>query len=91
MGPLAEVTVLEVGGIGPTPFCGMLLADIGAEVIRVERRAGRDGETPPRDPLQRSRRSVAIDLKAPAGAETLLTLYERADVLIRGRCHPRPR
>ncbi len=87
MGPLAGVKVIELQGIGPGPFCGMMLADMGAEVVRIDRppvRPAEKGSRPPIDPLARSRRSVAIDLKNPAGVETLLTLVEQADVLMEG-------
>ena len=73
-----------MGGIGPVPFCGMMLADLGAEVVRVERRSAQPDEAAPLDPLLRGRRSVAIDLRDPAGVEVLLELVERADVLIEG-------
>ncbi|HKT71862.1 MAG TPA: CaiB/BaiF CoA-transferase family protein [Steroidobacteraceae bacterium] len=84
MGPLKGVRVLEVGGIGPVPFCGMILADLGAEVIRIER-ACAAGDTPlPKDPLQRSHRSIALNLKTPSGIATLLKLVERSEVLLEG-------
>ena len=87
MGPLHGTTVLEIAGIGPGPFCAMLLADMGADVIRVDRAAqvmGGDPESPPADVLNRGRRSIGIDLKSPDGVETLLSLVERADVLMEG-------
>ena len=87
MGPLQGTTVLEIAGIGPGPFCAMLLADMGADVIRVDRAQnvmGGDPESPPADVLNRGRRSVGIDLKSPEGVETLLALVERADVLMEG-------
>ncbi|MEE9282350.1 MAG: CaiB/BaiF CoA-transferase family protein [Myxococcota bacterium] len=86
MGPLKAVKVIEIAGIGPGPFCAMMLADMGAEVVRVDRPGGlrRDTSRPPVDPLLRGRRSIAIDLKHPDGVETLLGLVERADVLIEG-------
>jgi len=82
-GPLTGVTVLELGGIGPGPFCGMLLGDLGAEVIRVEHpdQAGKPTLHPV---LHRNRRSVAIDLKQPEGAAAALALAGRVDVLIEG-------
>jgi alpha-methylacyl-CoA racemase len=82
-GPLTDVRVLEIGGIGPTPFAGMLLADLGAEVLRVERSAAA-AIVPPSDPTRRGRQSVALDLKSGPGRETLLRLSERADALIEG-------
>jgi alpha-methylacyl-CoA racemase len=85
MGPLAGVTVIEVAGLAPIPFCGMLFADLGADVIRVDRPNGVSGVLPPdADVLGRSRRSVAVDLKHPEGPEVVLRLAERADVLIEG-------
>lgn len=83
MGPLAGVRVLEVGGIGPNPFAGMLLADMGAEVIRLDRDFGTmlAGST---DPTLRGRQTLAVDLKSPAGREAALTLAQRADGLIEG-------
>jgi alpha-methylacyl-CoA racemase len=80
-GPLAGLRVIEIAGIGPGPFCGMMLADMGAEVIRVERRSG---GTPLPDPLTRSRRSIAVDLKSPEGAAVVLRLAESADALFEG-------
>jgi alpha-methylacyl-CoA racemase len=86
-GPLSGVTVLEIQGLGPGPFCAMVLSDFGADVIRVDRAdAARsaDGAQPPPDVLARGRRSVAVDLKHPGGVEVVLRLAERADVLIEG-------
>ncbi len=87
MGPLAGVKVVEIAGIGPGPFCAMVLADLGAEVIRVDRASGvpeQMPEGPARDVLNRGRRSIAVDLKTPRGAETVLRLVESADALIEG-------
>ncbi|HLG92863.1 MAG TPA: CaiB/BaiF CoA-transferase family protein [Acidimicrobiales bacterium] len=83
-GPLAGVRVVELVGIGPGPFAAMMLADMGAEVVRVDRadRAGRSG--PSLDLLGRGRPSVGLDLKAPGGPEVVLRLVERADALIEG-------
>jgi alpha-methylacyl-CoA racemase len=80
-GPLAGLKIIEVAGLGAAPFCGMMLADMGAEVTRVERMP-----PPPRlpDPLARSRRSVALDLKQPEGRAALLRLVEDADALFEG-------
>src|SRR4249919_2625885 len=86
-GPLTGYRVIELAGIGPCPFAAMMLADMGAEVIRVERaRAvrGRAGDAPHYDLLLRSRRNIAIDLKHPDGAATLLDLVSSADALIEG-------
>jgi alpha-methylacyl-CoA racemase len=86
-GPLAGVRVIEVAGIGPGPFAAMMLADMGAEVLRVDRaqsvRGGDPGQ-PPMDFLNRGRRSVGVDLKHPEGVETVLRLAESADALIEG-------
>jgi alpha-methylacyl-CoA racemase len=84
-GPLAGYRVVEMAGIGPGPFAAMLLADLGAEVVRVERTqvVGRTHAVPT-DLMQRGRRSVAVDLKHPDGAATLLDLVERADALLEG-------
>ncbi|MEM9710650.1 MAG: CaiB/BaiF CoA-transferase family protein [Actinomycetota bacterium] len=86
-GPLSGVRVIEIQGIGPGPFCGMMLSDMGAEVIRVDRAAsvrGGDPSTPPVDVLARGRRSIGVDLKHPDGVETVLALVETADVLFEG-------
>ncbi len=86
-GPLSGYRIIEIAGIGPGPFAAMLLSDMGAEVIRVERsQAVRvpAPDSPGADILQRGRRNVAIDLKNPEGVETLLTLVESADALIEG-------
>jgi alpha-methylacyl-CoA racemase len=82
-GPLRGFKVIEFAGIGPAPFCAMMLADMGAEVIRVERPIAGDDD-PRRDPLLRSRRSVILNLKHPEGVATALKLIEHADVLIEG-------
>ena len=87
MGPLQGITVLEIAGIGPGPFCAMLLADTGADVIRVDRAGqvmGGDPESPPADVLNRGRRSIGLDLKNPEGVEALLSLVEQADILMEG-------
>ncbi len=82
MGPLQGFRIIELAGIGPGPFCGMMLSDMGAEVIRIERI--RPGSSRPRDVLARNRRSVAVDLKSPAGVATVLRLVESADALFEG-------
>ena len=87
MGPLAGITVIELAGIGPGPFCGMMLADLGADVIRVDRAQsvqGGDPDRPPADLLARGRRSIGVDLKSPDGVEVVLSLVERADALFEG-------
>jgi len=89
MGPLSGVRVVEVASIGPGPFTAMLLADMGAEVIRVDRIPGsteRDHAQadPAVDVVNRGRRSVAVDLKHPEGVATVLRLVAEADVLLEG-------
>ncbi|WP_327371413.1 CaiB/BaiF CoA transferase family protein [Streptomyces sp. NBC_01217] len=84
-GPLAGVRVVELAGIGPGPFAAMLLADLGADVVRVDRPAGPGlGIDPAYDLTNRNKRSVLIDLKAEDGAGQVLDLVERADILIEG-------
>ncbi len=84
MGPLEGVKVIEVGGIGPGPFCGMMLSDMGAEIVRVERK-GQFALTEPKfDVLLRNRRSVEIDLRKEAGVDALLRMVEQADALQEG-------
>jgi alpha-methylacyl-CoA racemase len=86
-GPLAGIRVVEIAGIGPGPFCGMMLADMGADVVRVDRAVnvtGGDPAHPPADLLNRGRRSIGIDLKHPDGVEVVLRLVEGADALIEG-------
>src|SRR5256714_4502556 len=83
-GPLQGLKIVEIAGIGPGPFAAMLLADLGAEVLRVDRPGGGGLSMGDRDVLNRGRRSVAVDLKHPGGAEVVLRLAERADVLIEG-------
>ncbi|MFN0089544.1 MAG: CaiB/BaiF CoA transferase family protein [Acidimicrobiales bacterium] len=86
-GPLSGFTVVELQGIGPAPFCGMVLSDFGADVIRIDR-AERAPESPPGRPpldiLARGRRSIAVDLKSPEGVEAVLRIVEKADALIEG-------
>jgi len=83
-GPLAGLKVVELAGIGPGPHAAMILADLGADVVRVERPSGSLRVNAGKDYLQRGRRSVAADLKTPEGRETVLRLAERADVLLEG-------
>jgi alpha-methylacyl-CoA racemase len=81
-GPLSGLKVLEFAGIGPGPFCGMLLSDLGADVVRIDRKgSGRSGKT---DITARGRRSVALDLKSPAAVEACLKLMETADAVFEG-------
>jgi alpha-methylacyl-CoA racemase len=81
-GPLSGLKVLEFAGIGPGPFCGMLLSDLGADVVRIDRKGS--GRSSPADVTARGRRSVALDLKSPAAVETCLKLMESADGIIEG-------
>ena len=85
-GPLQGIRILEMAGIGPGPFACMLLSDLGAEVIRVERIGGGAMSTPghPGDVLARGRRSIAVDLKSATGVETVLKLVHASDVLVEG-------
>jgi alpha-methylacyl-CoA racemase len=87
MGPLKGIRIVEMAGIGPAPFCGMLLADLGAEVIRVDRLSASDlGFVIPQrfDFLNRSKRAVAVDLKSPEGVALVKELIASADALIEG-------
>ncbi|MER5303950.1 CaiB/BaiF CoA-transferase family protein [Streptomyces lasiicapitis] len=84
-GPLAGVRVVELAGIGPGPFAAMLLADLGADVVRVDRPGGAGlAIDPAYDVTNRNKRSVVVDLKAADGADRVLALVDRADVLIEG-------
>lgn len=86
-GPLAGVRIIEIAGIGPAPMCAMLLADLGAEVLRVDRIGDSDlgVPIPPRFALlNRGRRSVAVDLRKPEGVEVVLRLSAGSDALIEG-------
>ena len=87
MGPLSGIRIVELAGIGPGPFAGMLLSDMGADVVRIDRAQqvnpanfGRQNL----EPLYRGRRSVGVDLKKPEGVELVLRLVERADALFEG-------
>jgi alpha-methylacyl-CoA racemase len=84
MGPLHGVKVVELQGIGPGPYCGMMLADMGATVIRVDRAGSVGQRASTTDILARGRKSIAVDLKNPQGVATVLRLIEAADVLIEG-------
>lgn len=87
MGPLDGKQIIEIAGIGPGPFCAMVLADLGAEVIRVDRASAVPDELPDgpsMDLLNRGRDSIAVDLKKEEGVETVLRLVENADALIEG-------
>ncbi len=87
MGPLAGIRIVEMAGIGPGPFCAMLLADLGADVVRVDRMGEVElGLVVDRrhDVLRRGRRSVALDLKQPQAVDACLKLIGKADALIEG-------
>ncbi|GAB2817358.1 CaiB/BaiF CoA transferase family protein [Streptomyces daliensis] len=84
-GPLKGVRVVELAGIGPGPFAGMVLADLGADVVRVDRPGGAAlGIDPAYDITNRNKRSVVLDLKSEAGRAAVLDMVERADILIEG-------
>src|SRR6476661_2224884 len=86
MGPLTGVKIVELAGIGPGPFAGMLLSDMGADVVRIDRAQQVTGDfsKPNLEPLYRGRRSIGVDLKHPDGVETVLKLVESADALLEG-------
>ncbi len=88
MGPLKGYRVIEMAGIGPAPFCAMLLADMGAEIIRIDRREKVDLGLPGREPkfevMHRGRRSISVDVKSPRGRDVVKRLSASADVLIEG-------
>jgi alpha-methylacyl-CoA racemase len=83
MGPLEGIRIVEFAGIGPAPFCAMVLADLGAQVIRIDRPSAA-GTGKPSDVLHRGRPAIAVDLKRPAGLALTLRLIESADALIEG-------
>ena len=86
-GPLQGFSVVELGGIGPAPFCGMLLADLGATVTRVDRAESATGghtSTTRTDLLNRGKLSIAVDMKQGAGVEVVLRLLTDADALVEG-------
>jgi alpha-methylacyl-CoA racemase len=88
MGPLAGFRIIEMAGIGPAPFAAMLFSDMGAEVIRVDRREAADLGLPGREPkfdvLNRGRKSISVDVKADAGRDVVKRLVARADAIIEG-------
>ena len=73
MGPLTGVKIIEVGGIGPGPFCGMMLSDMGAEIVRIERKGGLSLSEPKYDLLTRNRKSISMNLRKPQGIEYATT------------------
>jgi alpha-methylacyl-CoA racemase len=84
MGPLQGVKIIEVGGIGPGPFCAMMLSDMGAEVIRIERKGQAALTQPKFDVMMRNRRSMEIDLRKPEGVAAVLKMVEQVDALQEG-------
>ncbi len=85
MGPLKGMRIIELAGIGPTPFAGMMLSDLGAEVIRVDRVGGSGSPVGSQSgPMERGKYTVAIDLKQPEGVEAVLRLVEESDGLFEG-------
>lgn len=87
MGPLAGTRMIEIAGIGPGPFCAMVLADLGADIIRIDRAGnvyGGSPDAPSADILNRGRRSIGVDLKNPEGVAAVLELIDGADALIEG-------
>ena len=82
MGPLAGIRVVEFAGIGPAPFAAMLLSDMGAEVIRIDRKGGRAPRST--DVTFRGRRAIAFDMKKTEAVDATLRLVEQADALIEG-------
>ena len=86
-GPLTGVKILEIAGIGPGPFAAMMLSDMGADILRVDRASRVPEKFPPGsdgDLLNRGRRNIGVDLKNADGIETILKLAESADALIEG-------
>jgi len=81
-GALEGTRVVEIAGLAPAPFAGMLLADFGADVVRVDRVNGKGQPVASRDTLARGKRSLALDLKSEAGRNALLRVLDKADVLI---------
>ena len=87
MGPLHDVTIIEIASIGPGPFCGMMLADLGADVVRIDRADAvvRSADTGPSlELMNRGKRSIGVDLKNPAGTQIVLRMVEQAHALIEG-------
>ena len=83
MGPLKGIKIIEMAGIGPGPFCGMVLADLGAEVIRVDR-ASAKGTGSRQEASNRGKKSIAVDLKSKEGVEVVLKLVQEADAIFEG-------
>src|ERR1700741_2314746 len=84
-GPLAGLKVVELAGLAPAPFATTVLADLGADVVRVDRaKQAFDVLSFPHDPLSRSRQWIGVDTKSPAGRDVVLRMVDEADVLIEG-------
>ena len=83
MGPLTGIKVVEMAAIGPGPFCSMMLSDMGAEIIRIDR-LNQKGSGHRANVLHRGRKSIAVDLKNPQGVEITLELIEQADIVVEG-------
>ena len=83
-GPLAGVKIVEMAGIGPAPFATMVLGDLGAQVIRIDRPAGGGDRPAARGATERGRVAIEVDLKSAAGRDAVLRLLETADVLVEG-------
>jgi len=86
MGPLKGIKIIEFAGLGPAPFCAMMLSDLGAEIIRIDRKSNRPEAitTRPGNPVDRGRRSIAVDLKRPEGIALVLKLIAQTDALLEG-------
>ncbi len=84
MGPLSGLRIVEFAGIGPGPFAGMMLADMGAEILRIDRRNDAGADDPKKDIPARGRQSITLDLKKPDAADVALRLIDQADALIEG-------
>lgn len=88
MGPLAGVKIVEMAGIGPAPFCGMLLGDLGAEIVSIDRPGGGEKAglpfTPAYDFFGRNKLRIALDLKSPKGQATARKLINQADIVLEG-------
>ena len=86
MGPLAGIKIIEFAGLGPVPFCAMMLSDLGAEIIRIDRKTSKPETitTRPGNPVDRGRRSLAVDLKRPEGIALVLKLLAQTDALLEG-------
>ena len=84
MGPLQGLRIIEIEGLGPAPFAGMMFADMGAEVISVTRKSAAEGSAPINSISERGKKSIALNLKDPRAVEALLKLCETADALIEG-------